>query len=155
MVLKSSFIFTLSEEIEYPDTTDGTVKKTKKIKLLGPNQNEECKNLYINLRSKISHALFLHAKSSPSSDVKVENKVKQSQELDSATMIALLEATDILVDFLPLFKNYLLNGIALVDGKITLIKSVYDKIAIEDICNMIGEYTINFLLNPLFKGTDK
>jgi len=158
MTLKSSFIFNLSEEIDYPDSTDGTLKKTKKIKLLGPLKKEECEIQYIKLKSMLAKAsmkigiLFNSSVSSEARDELIkqakENSSgdKQKDLLEAAhSAITHLGTTDLLLDYMMVFKEYLLSGIALTDGKLEMVSSVYNNININDKLRLAEEYIANFL----------
>jgi len=145
---KKEFEFILQEDLQYADGTGGFAK-AKKMLLRAPSTKQ--KKYSIKLRQGFMQAV----KSNVDTFSKSKNTAKTSsshEEMKGEEILGLMLMSDVdMVGFCDTFKDLLIDGCCLVDGKIVLTLSLYEGLSDEETSRLMGEYIANFLIPSLMK----
>lgn len=142
--LKKEFEFLLKDNIQYSDGA-GSFTKAKKLLLKAPFPKH--KKYTLNLRQKFMQAIKSSINSFSSSNNISKSTEIQSENIKGDDLITILLMSDVdIVNFSDIFKDLILDGVCLVDGKIPLISTMYDELSEDESLRLMGEYFENFLL---------
>ena len=145
------FAFTLSEPITYQFELGE--KKTSELTLRAPS-NSQAKLVDRMRKELVSAFMGMSAKFSGLADTSKKEGKKQDPSDDKGELsyLMLLYGSDIDIEvYKDAFCELLLDGVCLLDNKIKLTKSLLDDIYYEDLTEMMGTYTENFIVPSWMK----
>ena len=138
--MKKEFTFLLEDEIQY--SKDGEFVKTKKLLLIAPS-NKQRRDV-IRLQQSFMQAIKSSMNSFSDSKAK---KTTGNETLKGDEIIAMLLMSEIdICAMLDSFRDLLLSGSCLLDGKVDFKEIHFDEISINDSQKLMGEFIANFLL---------
>ena len=156
---ESSFEFILSNEIGYQNGNEGHTT-TNRLIFIEPSV-EKLETAVFTARSFIVKGITSQQiKSTDNNSDRYEQETKSKEILNDKKQLKVMVLLSLntispneYASFREiLFNKIICNGCCLIDGKIEMTKSIFDKVCIKDRENIIGEYCANFIVPSWLLG---
>lgn len=148
---KSEFEFLLSKTIEFHHIDNkkniSENSSTNRLVLYAPNYHQN------NIRIVLQQGLMRALKSINAKDEDTKQSSKDNDVITGTAINAILLMSDIdLIAYFDKLDSLLLDGCCMMDGKMPLKKAVMERIELEDLDKLRGEYIANFIMPSWTKG---